>query len=235
MFSWIQGMRRWRTVRPSMPDAGCTFTLCHLRRGLCIEGRTSSHTCGLLCRMSAPGLWASIAAPPWTWRRRWRHRQPSAQRPPTAQCAGQLVTGDFSVHDRIGEMGTQGQSGTLHPVGLFMRFRWAFRRLRCGGEIILYSVNTAILVRHRAGGGYQSPGIQAGCCTFVLYRAVRTQELSAGASRCLPGTAAFRAGIPGLPQYADRAFWSRGHLQAFDRRSTARSSGSRRAQRRLRS
>jgi hypothetical protein len=29
------------------------LTLCHLRRGLCVEGRTSSHTSGLLCRMSA--------------------------------------------------------------------------------------------------------------------------------------------------------------------------------------
>src|SRR6185437_490607 len=36
------------------------------------------HTCGLLCRMSAPGRCASSAAPPWTW----RHRQHSAQRPP---------------------------------------------------------------------------------------------------------------------------------------------------------
>jgi hypothetical protein len=29
---------------PSTPDSGCTLTLCHLRRGLCAEGRTSSYT-----------------------------------------------------------------------------------------------------------------------------------------------------------------------------------------------
>ena len=38
---------------PSTLDSGCTVTLCHLTRGLCIEGRTSSHAFGLFCRMFA--------------------------------------------------------------------------------------------------------------------------------------------------------------------------------------
>jgi hypothetical protein len=67
---------------PSTLDSGCTLTLCHLRRGLCAEGRTSSHTSGLSCRMSAPGRCATSAAPPWTWRRGWRQRQHPARRPP---------------------------------------------------------------------------------------------------------------------------------------------------------
>ena len=52
-------------------------------------------TCGLLCRTPAPGLWAYSAAPPWTWRRRWRHRQTGSRPPrPTNPTAGNTVGRD---------------------------------------------------------------------------------------------------------------------------------------------